>query len=65
MLSSILVAVGLPLVGVAVGWLAKRWHANGVLDEAVHAAVEGAATVAHDMGHPDVRDAITKLNTKA
>jgi len=67
MLLTLLLNVGVPLAGVAIGWLAKKLHAKpavrAAFEEGVQAALDNAAMKAHDMGHPAVRDAINELKS--
>lgn len=67
MLLALLVKVGIPLAGVAIGWLAKKLHAKPAVEaafqEGVNVALDNAAMKAHDMGHPAVRDAINELKS--
>jgi hypothetical protein len=67
MLLAIFLRVGIPLIGVGLGWLAKKWHmapaVQDAFDQGATIAFDAAAAKAHAMGHPNVGTAITALKT--
>lgn len=68
MLIALLIKVGLPLMGVGIGWLAKKWHVapaiEAAFDQGATIALSTAAAKAHALGQPGVAAAIAALATE-